>query len=134
LTFVDDTFLADFVNGNAVNEVSGDAAGVVDSVNVGTNQMTVSGTTGVWTIGSTVEATSATVPAPAPTTEPPNPLLYTLIASDIDSTVDLTSFAVGTPPLDPFITYYTRVKYKSAAVVTESNYSAWSEFTTGTLT
>jgi hypothetical protein len=134
LTFQDSTSLADFVNGDAVNEVSGDATGVVAGVNVGTNQMTVSNPSGVWTVGSTVEATSALVPAPAPTTEPPNPLLYTLIASATDSSSNLTSFPVARPPLDPQVTYYARVKYKSSATVAESNYSAYSEFTTGNLT
>jgi hypothetical protein len=134
LTFDDDTFLSSFQIGNAVSEVSGDASGSVAGVNIGTNQMTVAYTVGTWTVGSTVENDSRTVPAPAPTTEPPNPLLYTLIASATNSTVDLTSFPVSVPPLDPLVTYYTRVKYKSTATVTESSYSAWSQFTTGNLT
>jgi hypothetical protein len=134
LTFDDSTYLSDFQVGDQVQELSGDATGTVAGVNVGTNQMTVSNEAGVWTIGSLVKDLSRTVPAGYPTTDPPNPVLYPLISSVSNSVINLTSYPVGTPPLEPSITYYARVKYKSSATVTESAWSPFSKFTTGNLT
>ena len=134
LTLTDSTSLNDITPGDQVIEGgSGDAAGVVTSVNSASNQLTVGSTTGTWTVGSTVIDTSRQLPLPAPTTEPPNPLDYTLIASSINSTVNLTSYPVGKPPLDPLTSYYARVRYKSNAIVTETPWSSYSLFTTGTL-
>jgi hypothetical protein len=133
LTFTDATNLTNFSAGNAVSEVGGDASGTVVSVNLSFRQMTVGLSSGTWTVGETVQNNTTLVAAPAPTTEPPNPLLYTLIASSTNSPTDLTSFSVAKPPLDPLVTYYARVSYKSNATVVTSSLSPWSGFTTGAL-
>jgi hypothetical protein len=134
LTFFDDTSLSDFVAGDLVSEISGDASGVVSSIDLINNQLVLGFTQGVWTIGSTVQDDSRTVPAPAPTTEPPNPLLYTEIVNVVGSTSNLTSLPVAKPPLDPFLLYYARVRYRSNTPQTNSSFSAWSGFTTGAMT
>jgi len=134
LELTDDQSLADFQVGDVVAEVGGDATGVAAAIDLLTNTISVSDVVGTWTIGSSVIDNSRTVPVGPPTTDPPDPLNYFLIASVANSTIDLTSFSVAKPPLDPLVTYFTHVKYKSSAAVTESSYSGWSGFTTGTLT
>jgi hypothetical protein len=133
LTFANDTGLSDIVLGDVVEEDGGDASGVVLGISIGTNQMTVGDSVGTWTVGSILKDISRTLPAPYPTTEPPDPLLYTLIASATNSITNLVSFPVAKPPLDPLITYYARVQYKSNAIEVTSNYSPFSQFTTGSL-
>jgi hypothetical protein len=133
LTFTNSTFLSSFVSGDLVSEVSGDASGVVNAINTGTNQMTVLYSNGTWTVGSQVQDDSRTVPAPAPTTEPPDSNIYTNIVDLQNSTSALTSLLVAKPPLDPFLQYFARVRYTSTAITTTSSYSPWSGFTTGAL-
>ena len=133
LTFTDNTGLSSMFVGNTLLEDSGDASGIISGINAGTSQITVGSSLGIWSIGSTATDTSVVGPAPAPTTEPPNPLLYTLRASATNSVVDLTSFSVSKPPLAATTTYYARVQYTSNTTVVTSSYSPWSKFTTGNL-
>ncbi len=133
LEFGSSTGLSEFIAGDLAQETGGDASGTVVSVNTTTNELVLSNSSGTWTNGSTVTDTSRTVPAPYPTTEPPDPLLYSLIASATNSVTNLTSFPVAKPPLDPLLTYYARVQYKSNTVITTSAYSAFSKFVTGSL-
>jgi hypothetical protein len=133
LTFVDDTNLDNMSVGDTVNQVTGFAQGVVSAVNVGAKQLNVVFTQGTWVVGRKVENADIIIPAPAPTTEPPNPLQYTLTDTVVGSAVDLTSWTVAKPPLTAATTYYTRVRYTSNAPVTVSDWSPWNQITTGSL-
>jgi hypothetical protein len=133
LTFDDDTSLATMLLGDVVTEVAGDASGTIAALNPGSNQMTVSFSSGTWTVGSTVQDDTTLLPSGAPTTQPPDPGIYSLIASATNDTTNKTSFPVAAPPLDPLSNYFARVRYKSNTVVTTSNYSPYSQFITGTL-
>jgi hypothetical protein len=134
LTFDNNTNLTEMVTGDSVAEVGGDASGKISAVSASTNSLTVSFPLGTWTVGSKLVDNDQVRPAPAPTSDPPDPSIYTLVANVTGSVVDLTSFAVGKPPLDPLVTYYTRVQYTSDAPITTSLWSSYNKITTGTLT
>jgi hypothetical protein len=74
------------------------------------------------------------LPPGPPTSDPPDPVIYSQIVNITGSTTSLTSLVVGKPPLDPSTVYYARVKYTSNAPVTVSDWSPYNEIKTGTLT
>ena len=133
LIFDDDTNLTNMTNGDRVTESGGSANGVISGINAAANAMSIVYSTGTWTVGELVADLDVVLPAPAPTTEPPDPLKYILVDSVTGSTVDLTSYSVAKPPLDPFLTYYTRVKYTSNAPVVTSDWSPYNGVTAGPL-
>jgi hypothetical protein len=133
LDLTDAQSLADFQLGDLVGEVPGDGFGVVEAIDLITFKLSLGNPSGTWTVGSTVIDNSRTIPVPAPTTNPPDPLNYFLIDSSTDSTVNLTSWTVAKPPLDALRTYDIFVSYKSNATVVTSSPSPWSRFITGTL-
>jgi len=133
LDLTDAQSLADFQLGDLVAEVPGDGFGVVKAIDLITFKLSLSNPAGTWTVGSTVIDNSRTIPVPAPTTNPPDPLNYFLIDSSTNSTVNLTSWTVAKPPLDALRTYDIFVSYKSNATVVTSSPSPWSRFITGTL-
>jgi hypothetical protein len=133
LTFANDTNLEFMAAGESASQVGGGAAGIISVVDPAGPTISLSAATGTWLVGSSLQNDDISLPPGPPTTEPPDPAKYTFISGVTGSVVDLTSFTVATPPLDPFDTYYARVRYKSNAPVTTSNYSNWNTITTGSL-
>jgi hypothetical protein len=134
LTLSNNTNLSSFAIGDTVREINagggvGDAQGTIVSVNSATPSITVETTAGTWTIGSSVQKIGGTPVDPGPpTTNPPNPLVYTQIVDVTGDTTNLTSYPlVGLASASIF---YARVQYNSNLIVTSSGFSAWSKFTT----
>jgi hypothetical protein len=134
LTFDDATGLSNMLATNRLAEVGGDASGIISSVNLTNKSVSLVYSQGSWTIGEIAEDLDVLLPAPAPTTEPPDPGIYTLVENVINSSTDKTSLLLGVPPADPFTTYYARVKYTSTAPTTISSFSSYNKVTTGSLT
>ena len=134
LTFTDGTNLDNMTAGDLTSQSGGGATGIISNVDLFSNQMTLQATTGLWLVGQNLVNDDISLPPGPPTTDPPNPLIYTLTAGVTGSAVALTSFTVAKPPLATFSTYYTRVRYRSDAPTTVSDWSNWNTATTGAMT
>jgi hypothetical protein len=134
LTFNNNTNLSNMTVGDSVEEVGGDGTGTISSINVSGCSVTLSYPGGTWTVGEKLEDLDVVLPPGPPTSDPPDPAIYSQIVDITGSTTSLTSLVVGKPPLDPSTVYYARVKYTSNAPVTVSDWSPYNEIKTGTLT
>jgi hypothetical protein len=119
--------------GDVLVEDGGDASGTISGISTGTSQITVGNSDGVWTIGSIAKGTSVLLPAPAPTTEPPDPNFYDPVAGSpfISSSAPFTTRNVPASSLDSSTRYYARVQYKTTGTQpATSSFSGWSSFET----
>jgi len=74
------------------------------------------------------EAVSTTENPGPPTTEPPDPAIYTFVVSSADDTTNLTSYKLTDLVLEAGKFYYSRVRYKddgSTGPTIESDFSEW---------
>lgn len=122
-----------------VQGVARTGTGVISAINSGAAPYTVS--LGGWARGWGANAGKYAIDSrvtvkPAPTTEPPDPTYYTATTgSPYASTTPVPptkpSANVPAADLDFSTTYYTRAKYSTTSPSNiDSNYSAWSKFTT----
>jgi hypothetical protein len=136
LTFSSSAGLSSMTAGDSVIEVGGgaDASGTIGSINVAGPTITLSASTGTWTVGATLrDTTAAPVIPPAPPTLPPDPLKYTAVTGS-PITVSAAPFTTVTLPqanLATGNTYYSRVQYATTnAAAATSSFSGWSSFAT----
>jgi hypothetical protein len=68
----------------------------------------------------------------APTTEPPDPTIYTEVVDSANDTANLTSYTLDNTVLQEDKAYYSKVKYRDDTTpdAIESEWSPWNKLTT----